>query len=143
MERRAYGAPGHPKARTGRIRARVVASQRADARRGSAIFFFDSCSGGVWSVFKSRERLRQSMITLTSDVLATVAKRCGVCDGRHACHCRVKVFTPSGVQSGLCGLGEGENRLTFPGHCGVDVALAQPAYHWIRFASKAELEQEA
>ena len=48
---------------------------------------------------------------------------------------RVKVFTPSGVQIGIPGVGEGDNRLTFPRKYLVGDALS---VKWIRFATAGE-----
>ena len=55
---------------------------------------------------------------------------------------RVKVYTIDGVQIGLAGLGEGDNRLTFPAHIDVEVLLTAPANHWIRAATAQEMREE-
>ena len=51
---------------------------------------------------------------------------------------RVKVYTQSGVQIGIAGLGEGDNRLTFPPSFLVRDALAAI---WIRSATDEERHQ--
>ena len=51
---------------------------------------------------------------------------------------RVKVYTQSGVQIGIAGLGEGDNRLTFPPGFLVRDALAAI---WIRSATDEERPQ--
>ena len=53
---------------------------------------------------------------------------------------RVKVFTMSGVQIGIPGVGEGDNRLTFPRRYLVGDALQNA---WIRFATEAEKQEAA
>ena len=53
--------------------------------------------------------------------------------------CRVKVFTLKGIQIGLLGVGEGENRLTFPAGYVIKQALEAPI--WIRFATTEEIAQ--
>ena len=55
---------------------------------------------------------------------------------------RVKVYTIDGVQIGLAGLGEGDNRLTFAAHIDVEVLLTAPANHWIRAATAQEMREE-
>ena len=52
---------------------------------------------------------------------------------------RVRAYAASGVQIGLPGAGEGDNRLTFP-RCFL-VGDALRAVHWIRFATAAEMAQ--
>ena len=42
----------------------------------------------------------------------------------------------NGTQIGLAGVGEGDERLTFPSHFQVGEALASP--HWIRFAEPSD-----
>ncbi len=49
---------------------------------------------------------------------------------------RVKVYTMDGTQIGLPGVGEGDNRLTFPRRFLVGDALR--ARDWIRFATPEE-----
>ena len=49
---------------------------------------------------------------------------------------RVRVWTPGGTQIGIPGVGEGENRLTFPRDFEVGVALS--CQTWIRFATPDE-----
>ena len=51
---------------------------------------------------------------------------------------RVKVYTPSGKQIGIPGVGEGDNKLTFPPSYLVRDALGAT---WIRFATDAERPQ--
>ena len=53
---------------------------------------------------------------------------------------RVKVFTVSGVQIGIPGVGEGDNRLTFPRTYLVGEVLQ---VQWIRFATEAEKQEAA
>ena len=50
---------------------------------------------------------------------------------------RVKVFTMSGVQIGKAGIGESDERLTFPRRYLVREALAGTS--WIRFATEEEM----
>ena len=50
---------------------------------------------------------------------------------------RVKVFTMRGVQIGKAGMGESDERLTFPARYLVGDALA--GTKWIRFAIKEEM----
>ena len=54
---------------------------------------------------------------------------------------RVRAFTVDGVQCGLSGLGEGENRLSFPAHFDVGSALSTDM--WVRFANEDELKTDA
>jgi len=72
---------------------------------------------------------------LTKEVLATVDTRnsriCG-----HSLDRRVRVHLPNGTQIGLAGVGEGDERLTFPSHFQVGEALQSP--HWIRFAEPSD-----
>ena len=49
---------------------------------------------------------------------------------------RVRVWTPGGTQIGIPGVGEGENRLTFPRKFEVGAALR--CQTWIRFATPDE-----
>ena len=64
-------------------------------------------------------------------------------DIHHRGNFRVTVFTPSGVQIGLCGVGEGEKTLTFPAHFVIDDNVRNlPACHWIRFATPEELQDD-
>ena len=51
---------------------------------------------------------------------------------------RVKVYTPSGQRIGIPGVGEGDNRLTFPRSYKVRDALGAT---WIRFATDGERPQ--
>ena len=53
---------------------------------------------------------------------------------------RVKVFTMSGVQIGKPGVGESDERLTFPMRYLVGDALA--GTQWIRFAADAEMKTD-
>ena len=76
------------------------------------------------------------MTTLTRELLGTMATPCA---GPRSGEGRVTVTTLNGVQIGIRGIGEGENRLTFRTSYLIAEALAQP--HWIRFATKAEIEQ--
>ena len=59
---------------------------------------------------------------------------------------RVRVYTDSGTQIGLPGIGEGIVDLTFPGNWRIRQALffQHDQYHtdWIRFATKKEQEEE-
>ena len=50
---------------------------------------------------------------------------------------RVKVFTLSGEQIGIAGVGEGDKRLTFPRYWKVGDALGKT---WLRFATENELK---
>ena len=54
---------------------------------------------------------------------------------------RVKVFTMSGVQIGKPGVGESDERLTFPMRYLVGGALAGTP--WIRFATDAEMKTDS
>ena len=54
---------------------------------------------------------------------------------------RVRAYTLDGVQVGLAGVGEGDQRLTFPACYLVGDALRAPAEHWVRFASAEEEAQ--
>ena len=54
---------------------------------------------------------------------------------------RVRAYTLDGVQVGLAGVGEGDQRLTFPAGCIVGDALRAPAAYWLRFASAEEEAQ--
>ena len=51
--------------------------------------------------------------------------------------CRVAVYTVGGTQIGFAGLGEGKERLTFPGHWSIGEALRNP--QWARFSTDEEL----
>ena len=62
-----------------------------------------------------------------------------ICDLEFPASYRVKVFTLKGVQIGLLGVGEGENRLTFPAGYVIKQALEAPI--WIRFATTEEIAQ--
>ena len=68
---------------------------------------------------------------LTKEVLATFDTRysriCGNSKAR-----RVRVHLLNGTQIGLAGVGEGDERLTFPSHFQVGEALHSP--RWTRFA---------
>lgn len=55
---------------------------------------------------------------------------------------RVRIFNTAGVQIGLSGLGEGENRLTFPAWWKVKEILAAPQAHWIRHATPDEIDED-
>ena len=57
------------------------------------------------------------------------------------CTRRVKVYTLSGIQIGLPGVGEGDNKLTFPADWVVAEALGHK--NWIRRATVEELQQDA
>ena len=50
---------------------------------------------------------------------------------------RVRAYTTNGVQCGLPGLGEGEERLTFPSHWTSQMMLNSG--DWVRFATEAEM----
>ena len=54
---------------------------------------------------------------------------------------RVKIYTIGGVQIGLAGVGEKDERLTFPAGWTFSELLACPPQHWIRFATEDELEE--
>ena len=80
---------------------------------------------------------------LYSADVESVAPSGGLCsrDSRHHRGYRVKVYTPSGLQIGLCGVGEEENKLTFPAHYVVDEKMVDtPLCHWIRSATHDELQ---
>ena len=62
-----------------------------------------------------------------------------ICDLEFPASYRVKVFTLKGIQIGLLGVGEGENRLTFPAGYVIKQALEAPI--WIRFATTEEIAQ--
>ena len=62
-----------------------------------------------------------------------------ICDLEFPASYRVKVFTSKGIQIGLLGVGEGENRLTFPAGYVIKQALEAPI--WIRFATTEEIAQ--
>ena len=83
------------------------------------------------------------MTALTSSVLASVARGTGLCDSSKQWieKERVKVFTVSGIQVGIAGIGEGDNRLTFPPHFVVKEALELSHAHWLRFATAQEQAQ--
>ena len=65
------------------------------------------------------------------------AHQSAICDAKNDKKTRVKVYTTSGVQIGLAGVGEGDNRLTFPRHYQVKDALQSP--HWVRHATAEEI----
>ena len=77
---------------------------------------------------------------LNSDLLASMQQGGGARFGRR-CTRRVKVYTLSGVQIGLPGVGEGDHDLTFPADWLIAEALEQK--HWIRRATAEELQQDA
>ena len=52
---------------------------------------------------------------------------------------RVKLYTLAGVQVGVAGVGEGDNRLTFPVCMMVEDVLGMT--HWIRYATPEELSK--
>ena len=54
---------------------------------------------------------------------------------------RVRAYTLDGVQVGLAGVGQGDQRLTFPACYLVGDALRANAEHWLRFASAEEAAQ--
>ena len=56
---------------------------------------------------------------------------------------RVRVWTLGGTQIGLPGVGEGDNRLTFPRHFLVGEALNAGFQHsWLRFATPGEMRED-
>ena len=66
---------------------------------------------------------------------------------REACHLdretRVRVWTLGGTQIGIPGVGEGDNRLTFPRHFVVGEALNAGFQHgWLRFATPREMMED-
>ena len=77
---------------------------------------------------------------LNADLLASMQQGGGARFGRR-CTRRVKVYTISGVQIGLPGVGEGDHKLTFPADWSIAEALEQK--HWIRWATAEEFQQDA
>ena len=56
---------------------------------------------------------------------------------------RVVVWTVGGTQIGIPGVGEGDNRLTFPRHFVVGEALNAGFQHgWLRFAAPGEMMED-
>lgn len=75
---------------------------------------------------------RPKGVVLTTRVLAS-------CDTRHSLSSvlrRARVHLPNGTRIGLAGVGEGDERLTFPSHYQVGEALQSP--HWVRFAEPSD-----
>ena len=63
---------------------------------------------------------------------------------RRSTSARVRVYTAAGTQIGIAGVGEGENRLSFPRHFLVGDALNKGRhYKWLRFANEVLDEQYA
>ena len=54
---------------------------------------------------------------------------------------RIRIFTfPDGIQIGFAGLGEGEERLTFPAFWDVKECLDCHSLQWVRFSTPQELQ---
>ena len=81
----------------------------------------------------------KDMSALNPELLGQMVQGQGVCSQFFPASYRVKVFTSKGIQIGLLGVGEGENRLTFPAGYVIKQALEAPI--WIRFATTEEIAQ--
>ena len=83
------------------------------------------------------------MSGLTAELLVSCAVGHGVCDARRSSSSqgRIKVHTLSGLQIGLVGVGEEENRLTLPPHFVIEEILKFPRCDWVRFATVEELSE--
>ena len=71
--------------------------------------------------------------------IADIASHTRACDtqmARYSAIPRVYFWTTSGTRCGPAGVGEGDNKLTCPGHLTVDTVLSMQ--HWIRFATDDE-----
>ena len=73
----------------------------------------------------------------TTNVMHMESKREAAAKRKHG-ETRVKVYSPSGEQIGIAGVGEGENKLTFPTWFLVGDALR--ATNWIRYATAEECQ---